>query len=148
MVKTKESWESKILWGFGRLVKKIITGQSSVRHTRDAARLDPDWVKERWHEINLSLKQVGPAHYQSAVVNADKLLDYCLKGLNARGETMGERLKNSPNLFHDRVSYQAAWDGHKLRNTLVHDHDTEILFYQAKGAIEQYRKSLEGLGVL
>lgn len=148
MVKAKESWEAKMLWGFGRFVKRIITGQSSSSQKRGSVRLDLVWVKERWHEINLSLKQAGLAHYQSAVINADKLLDYCLKGRGAKGETMGERLKNSPNLFHDRVSYQAAWDGHKLRNSLVHDHDSEVLFYQAKGAIEQYRKSLEGLGVL
>ena len=148
MVKTKETWETKLVWGFARLVKNILRGGNSKTNRQNSGKLDRALVVERWREINLSLKQTGPAHYQSAVINADKLLDYCLKGFDARGETMGERLKNSQNLFHDRVSYQAAWDGHKLRNTLVHDHDTEILFYQARGAIEQFRKALEGLRIL
>ena len=148
MIKSKETWETKLVWGFARLVKNILRGGSSKTNRQNPGKLDHALVVERWRDINLSLKQTGPAHYQSAVINADKLLDYCLKGFGARGETMGERLKNSQNLFHDRVSYQAAWDGHKLRNALVHDHDTEVLFYQAKGAIEQFRRALEGLRIL
>jgi len=148
VVKAKETWETKLVLGFGRLVKKIFTNGRAKRNRPGSNQLDRGLVVERWREINLSLKQTGPAHYQSAVINADKLLDYCLRGFGARGETMGERLTNSQNLFHDRISYQAAWDGHKLRNTLVHDHDTEVLFYQAKGAIEQFRKALEGLRIL
>jgi hypothetical protein len=76
------------------------------------------------------------------------LINYSIKGIGAHGENLGERLKNSENKFHDRESYQSAWEGHKERNRLVHEHDYELLHHQARTAIDNFKKALRGLGVL
>ena len=57
---------------------------------------------------------------KSAVLEADKLLDYVLKSKKVRGETLGDRLKNSKNLF-STSSYNKVWEVHKLRNRLAHE---------------------------
>jgi hypothetical protein len=146
-LKHRETVETKVVWGLGRWLKKLFSPSRTHATTKQSA-WDRQEVGRRWCDVSAMMKKNGPENFQSAVINADKLLDYCLEGLGAQGETMGERLKGGQRLFRDRISYQAAWDGHKLRNTLVHDHETEVLFYQAKGAIEQFRKALEGLGAL
>jgi len=149
MPKQKESVESRVVWGALRFLGRLVgVGKRSTPSDSACPALDHALVKQRWTEVEVMLKKNGPENFQAAVLNADKLLDYCLKGRGAAGDTMGERLKSGRQLFSSHISYQAAWDGHKLRNILVHDHETEVLFHQARGAIEHFKKALDGLGVL
>lgn len=111
-------------------------------------KFDRDDVQRRWAEIQALSRMSGPQNFQSAVIQADKLLDYCLSGLYAPGETMGERLKASREMFRDSVSYQAAWDAHKARNQFVHGHDEEFFYHQAKAAMINFEKALRGLGLI
>lgn len=57
---------------------------------------------------------------KSAVMEADKLLDYVLKSKRIKGDTLGERLKNAKHLFKTS-SYNRVWEAHKLRNRLAHE---------------------------
>lgn len=142
--KIKEPIESKIIHSIGRWIKRLFTGGSQSNYDR----IDRQYVRQKWQEIDDKMRQGGLSYFQSAVLGADKLLDYCLKNLGAQGETMGERLKSSERLFRDRESYQSAWEGHKERNRLVHEHEYEFLHHQAKIAIVNFKKALQGLGVL
>lgn len=144
MTKQRESIEAKIVWGIGHFFKRLFKGADSA----DKERIERGKIKEKWLEIENLMKQLGPRNFQSAVIHADKLLDYCLLNLGAKGEIMGERLKNAKHLFRDEASYQSAWQAHKARNALVHEHNSEFLFHQAKETIEQFRKALEGLNIL
>jgi len=141
----QETAESKIIWGIGRFFKNLFSG-SGAKSRKDI--INRQEIAERWDTIETMLKSGGPSHFQTAVIDADKLLDYCLKSLSARGETMGERLKSSEDKFHSRDSYQAAWEAHKERNRIVHEHDYEFLHHQAKAAINNFEKALRGLGAL
>lgn len=144
MIKQRESPETKIIWGIGRFIKRLFKGGKSAG---EQAQIDREEVKQRWQKISQSLK-AGPQNFQIAVINADKLLDYCLQRLGVAGNSMGERLQNASHLFRDKASYQAAWDAHKARNSLVHQHENEFLFHQAKETLEQFHKALEGINVL
>jgi hypothetical protein len=70
---------------------------------------------------------------KSALIDADKLLDFVLKKKGIKGDTLGERLKSASNLF-DRELYNQVWEAHKLRNKLVHEvdfaADTQVLSRQ------------------
>jgi|SRR3989344_1396665 len=57
---------------------------------------------------------------KSALMEADKVFDYALKMKKVKGETLGERLKNTKNLFK-WVDYQNIWEAHKLRNKMAHE---------------------------
>jgi len=59
---------------------------------------------------------------KTAVIEADKLLDFVLKSKRVKGETLGDRLKASKNLF-STSSYNKVWEVHKLRNRLAHEMD-------------------------
>ncbi len=143
---TRESTESKIVWGIGRFFKNLFSGSSSRSGRR--SNIDYEYIRTRWANVNDKMKQAGESNFQSAIMEADKLLDYALRERGARGETLGERLKNSEKLFNGRESYQAAWDAHKERNRIAHEDDHELLHPQARYAVSNFEKALRGLKVL
>lgn len=59
---------------------------------------------------------------RSAVIEADKLLDFVLKSKRVKGSTLGERLKNSKKMFKTSA-YNRVWEVHKLRNRIAHEMD-------------------------
>lgn len=102
-------------------------------------------LKNDWKTIDQNLKLGTPTHLRQAVIVADKTLDNALKDL-VKGETMGERLKNSRDLF-DKKIYNKIWQAHKVRNSLVHDAGYEPTHFILKGAISDLRDGLKSLNV-
>lgn len=142
----RETSESKIFdaifGGLGRLFfrKKMTPG-------RVAASIDRNYVQEEWERIQESIRTGGESRFQQAVIAADKLLDYVLKA-TVPGETMGDRLVNARQAFSEPAAYQAAWDGHKLRNRLVHETNYSTVSWEAQQAIQDFERALRDLGVL
>jgi DNA-binding LacI/PurR family transcriptional regulator len=75
------------------------------------------------------------------VLEADKLLDHLLKGHRAPGLTMGDRLKASEHRF-SREAYNSAWNGHKVRNEIVHNAQYQLTDFMARAAIENFQKAI------
>ncbi len=80
-----------------------------------------------------------------SVLNADKLVDQALRDLGIKGQTMGERMKNSVTLFSDR---NGIWTAHKLRNTIAHESDARVTYEDAKYALSCFRQALKDLGAI
>jgi biopolymer transport protein ExbD len=70
---------------------------------------------------------------KDSLIEIDKLLDYLLKNKKVNGETLGERLKNSKNIF-SKKDYNEIWNAHKLRNALVHEVENQISMKQIQSA--------------
>ena len=114
------------------------------RRSGPAKPVDREFVRSKWTTIEQMTKGNG-AHLRDAVSEADKLLDYALKGSGARGDTMGERLKSFGSRFSDR---NAIWEAHKLRNALAHEADFDLVPSQAREAITSLKQGLKDLGAL
>lgn len=99
----------------------------------------------QWHAVEQKIEKGGPTNLQQAVVEADKLVDHCLKQLGVPGESMGERLRHSKERFRD---YDGLWKAHKVRNQVVHESKKELLSFEAKQAIGRFKQALTDLGVL
>lgn len=131
---------------FKALIKK--KNQAANRHGQNISSAvnayDPNWVDVKQNEIVQLMSLGSPSNFSKAVLEADKLLDYCLKGQNVFGETMGERLKNARNLF-SYEGYNAAWQGHKIRNEIVHNSEFEVTDFVARHAIENFKKAMREL---
>lgn len=107
---------------------------------------DQEIVKQRWAEIE-NLMQLGRAsNFRQAVLEADKLLNFVLEKMGYQG-SLGEKLKKAKDRF-SKDTYNGVWDARKIRNRLVHEVGSEIMNYDAKEAIEKFKKGLEDLGVL
>lgn len=105
--------------------------------------VDREFVARKWATIEAMA--AGGGSLRDAVSEADKLVDYALKQSGVRGETMGERLKNSRGRFSD---INAIWRAHKLRNALAHEADFDLVPSQAKEAVRDLGQGLKDLGAL
>lgn len=100
-------------------------------------------VPGKWAEVKAMMNQGGPANYKQSIMEADKLVDMVLKS-KVSGETMGERLKNSRNLF-SKETYDSLWTAHKIRNRIAHEAEFEGLSSDAILAVRCFEKALKEL---
>ena len=154
----KESIEEKIVIGILKFVWWLVTlpfklifklfsslnKDNSKKDHYEAVALEQSFVRGKWQEIMQFMSLGKPSNYQAAVLEADKLLDHVLKGLRSPGLTMADRLKSARNRFTGG-GYEAAWQGHKVRNELVHNSQYAITDFMAKSAIENYEKAIKEL---
>lgn len=123
-----------------------IQGKNSKKR-RTMAEVNTQEVAKRWGDIQTAIGLGGTTHFGSAVVAADKLLDYALRQKGYPGDTMGDRLRSAQDDLTSSA-YHNAWQAHKLRNQLVHEIEGEVLSFQAKEAIGYYEQTLRELGAL
>jgi len=123
------------------------SGAKPSGRTTSRVSLDREMVQNKWQEINQLLELGGPSRMRSAIIEADKLLDYGLKAKGFKGENMGERLKSAKDSM-DYSSYDCAWKGHKLRNKLVHEIEADVLGWEVKQGLKDFERALKELNVL
>ena len=121
----------------------ITTPKSRKYRQGNSERVDTSVVPTKWAEIKAMMNAGGPANYKQSIMEADKLVDLVLKS-KVSGSTMGERLKNSQNLF-SKETYNSLWTAHKIRNRLAHEADFEGLSSDAQLAVRNFEKALKEL---
>ena len=102
-------------------------------------------IDSDWKNIQVLLSQRGPSQLRQALITADKCLDNALRDV-VDGETMGERLKNSTEIF-DKDTYNKIWEAHKVRNSLVHESGYEPPYFVITQSIENLKIGLQVLGI-
>ncbi len=110
---------------------------------------DRQQVSERWAKIDELVTVGKPSALKEAVIEADKIVDFCLDKLYPNQETMGERLKLAKEVFKNyRREYENLWYAHKLRNELVHKMGFELPVFEAKNLLDFYKSTLEIAGAM
>jgi len=109
---------------------------SNLKFRQKLARVDQKKVDQNLIQI----KDLEVSNPVLAVIEADKLLDYVLKGASSKGG-FTDRLKSRE---YRLTNVQATWDSHKLRNRLVHDLDSEDQYsnQQLTHASKNLRKAI------
>ncbi len=125
----------------GALLFALMTKLSRI----SSKKIDVQHFRAKCLEYEHQLKSDDPNSYYVSVINFDKLLDQALKARGFAGKTMGERMKNSVQLYSDR---NGIWTAHKLRNTIAHESDAHISYEQARRALHEFRKALKDLGAI
>lgn len=107
-------------------------------------------VQDKWREIEALMAQGGPGNFQSAILEADKLLDYVLKAVvgTKSGQNMADRLKLAQKRFSSWETYQDAWSAHKVRNQMAHEVSHELHSSMASVTISKFKKVLRDLNSL
>ncbi len=119
-------------------------GYAGVSGQPDApSEFSVELVQSKWAEIS-AMQNSGPLGLKSALIEADKLLDYCMIGKGFAGDTMGERLKTGGHKFGN---INAIWAAHKLRNQLAHEVKHDLVASQVKQAITSLGNAIRELGV-
>lgn len=138
-------WALLIVLSAGVVLFSIVSGSMKPKKSRTKSiALDRDLIASRWQEVERLVISGGNGP-KAAVSEADKLLDFALRGLGAPGTTMAERLKASQVRLSDK---EAVWQAHKLRNHLAHEVGFEVTPSHAKSAVSAFQQSLKDLGAL
>lgn len=95
-------------------------------------------------EIETLLLSENKYELRHAVMEADKLVDYVLKLKGYQGETFADRLRNAES-YIEKNTYQSIWEGHKVRNTMAHEHDAEIATAELKVATNNLLKYIKNV---
>lgn len=107
--------------------------------------LNVEHYRTKCLEIEHHLRRDDVSSYHMSILNGDKLVDQAMRDLGVKGETMGERLKNSVSKFSDR---NGIWVAHKLRNRIAHESDVIITYDEAQYALKCFRRALKDLGAI
>lgn len=137
--------ESVFLLLLGVLVAAVLVFVA-ITFTKNAPKkLNVEKYRVRWMDIEKQFKKDDPSNYQMVILNADKLLGHALKERGVKGETMGERMKMSKDVFSDN---NAVWTAHKLRNRIAHEPDVSVSYAQARRALVAFKRALKDLGAI
>ena len=137
-------WFLVVVVASGILLFGLVSSGGKTRSPRRNSSLDRELVVTRWQNIE-AMTAGGGSGLKSAISEADKLLDYAMRGQGAAGATMAERLKRSETRLSDKES---VWQAHKLRNHLAHEVGFEVAAGHAREAIAAYGRALRDLGAL
>ena len=116
-----------------------------IKKRRRDDTLDLAHIQKNWQEIEELVNKDSEAMWRVAIIEADKLLDYVLKGKVFAGETMGQRLKVACFKY---PKLRQVWWAHKLRNNIVHETRVKISKGQAKKAVRSFHAALSELKAL
>lgn len=74
---------------------------------------------QKWQQVLTHVNSLNPAEWRLAILEADVMLDDMMQVQGFHGDTLGERLKNTPR--GDFKNIDAAWEAHKIRNAIAHE---------------------------
>ncbi|HEY4694924.1 MAG TPA: hypothetical protein VIH52_03100 [Candidatus Nanoarchaeia archaeon] len=110
---------------------------------------DSQEVKTGWQKVEEQASLGKPSNLKSAVIDADKLMDFVLRKMYPSLEATGERLKAAKVKFVGKWEiYDGLWFAHKVRNEIVHNVNFELPSSQVRDILEKFKAGLIELGGL
>jgi hypothetical protein len=129
----------------------LLLGRKNKSYFRSGLSVvDRKVVVKKWDEIQELIRLGNPSRFRSAVVEADKLLDFVLDKMGYTGN-LGDKLKMTKDRFvdgNDYSIYDGVWQAHKCRNQIVHEVSYELLSSEAYDVVNKFGNGLRKLGSL
>ncbi|TAL48942.1 hypothetical protein EPN83_02650 [Patescibacteria group bacterium] len=96
----------------------------------------------KWERVLAHLASANQSDWRLAILEADIMLEELLETARFPGETLSDKLKNvEPSDFQ---SIEAAWEAHKVRNTIAHEGGDYVLTREeAERIVNLYRVVFE-----
>lgn len=137
-----------VVSGAGKKKRPRHQSQTGYASSSSPARhMDLAETRGRWDTI-MAVSKTGASGLKSSINEADKLFDYVMQAKGISGSTMGERLKSARSRFSNYGTYDGVWRAHKLRNTLAHEFNFDLVPSQAHEALADFERGLRELGAL
>lgn len=74
---------------------------------------------KKWERVLVHMASNNPSDWKLAILEADIMLEELLDASGYKGETMSDKLKSVEK--SDFETIEAAWEAHKIRNTIAHE---------------------------
>ena len=128
-------------------LKKLLSSPKKPYIRLGLSPADEQTVKNKWAEIEELVKLGNPSRFKTAVLEADKLLDFILKKLSYQGQNLGERMKAIPREKYSREFFNDMWEAHKVRNEIVHNVGYEIHSAVVQDVVNKFKRVIKTLGI-
>lgn len=101
-----------------------------------------EFKNKRWEKVLTHMNSDNQNDWKFAILEADIILAELLDTMSYRGETIADKLKKvEPSDFQ---TIEAAWEAHKVRNTIAHEGTNYVITErEAKRVISLYRVVFE-----
>ncbi len=111
--------------------------------------VDAEQVRTSWRLLEEQVNIGKPSNMKTAVIEADKTLDFVLKKMYPSLDSTGERLKAAKAKFVGQWEiYDGLWFAHKVRNELVHNLNFELPAAQVRDILDKFKAGLQELGAM
>lgn len=98
----------------------------------------PPPKNQDWEKIMKLIGSDNPNDWQKAIIDADKMLEIVVSTFSVPGDNIGDKLKNiEKSDFH---TLDEAWQAHKIRNRIAHEHNFHLSQRDARLAIDNFEK--------
>jgi hypothetical protein len=118
----------------------LVVGKGS---TGKLNRRDRERIAGAWHEVTKNI-QPDDAHWRTAIIRADAVLDMALRARGFSGETMAQRMNRAAKKY---PAVEDAFRAHRLRNDLAHNPMRGITEKETRFALRLFERSLKALGM-
>lgn len=122
-----------------RLEYEQVYGKKSlINEVKEGLEIKPAPKNQDWEKIIKLIGSDNPNDWKLAIIDADKILEMVVNTFSVPGDNLGEKLKNIER--SDFATLEEAWQAHKLRNQIAHEHNFHLSQREARLAIDNFEK--------
>ncbi|MCX6712262.1 MAG: hypothetical protein NT041_01050, partial [Candidatus Vogelbacteria bacterium] len=109
-----------------------------VAEIKEGLEITPPKQNQDWVKIVKLAGSDNPNDWKLAIIEADKMLEVVVNTFSVPGDNMGDKLKNIEK--SDFTTLEEAWQAHKVRNRIAHEHNFHLSQREARIAIDNFEK--------
>lgn len=118
--------------------ERVYGRQNLIEEIKEGLEIIPPKKNQDWEKILKLIGSDNPNDWKLAIIEADKMLEVVIDTFAVPGENMGERMKNIER--SDFTHLDQAWQAHKVRNQIAHEHNFHLSQREARMAIDNFEK--------
>lgn len=116
-----------------------VYGQSGlIEEMKESLEIIPPKQNHDWVKIIQLIGSANPNDWKLAIIEADKMLEVVVNTFAVPGDNIGDKLKNIER--SDFTTLDEAWQAHKVRNQIAHEHNFHLGQREARATIDKFEK--------
>ncbi len=122
-----------------RIEHQRVYGQRGlIEEVKAELEINPPKRNQDWDKILKLIGSENPNDWKLAIIEADKILEMVVNTFTVPGDNIGDKLKNIEK--SDFTTLDEAWQAHKVRNRIAHEHNFHLGQREARLAIDNFAK--------
>lgn len=109
-----------------------------IAEIKEELEIAPPKQNKDWEKILKLIDSENPNDWKLAIIEADKILELVVNTFSVPGENIGDKLKNIER--GDFTNLNEAWQAHKVRNQIAHEHNFHLSQREARIALGNFEK--------
>jgi len=118
--------------------EKVYGRPGLAEKIKENLEINPPERNQGWEKILKLIGSDNPNDWKLSIIEADKMLETVVNTFAVPGDNIGDKLKNIEK--SDFITLEEAWQAHKVRNQIAHEHDFHLSQRDARIAIDNFEK--------